>query len=167
MNKFRLFAVIAGVLASTTLAAAQGAPQSVARAGKARGAHNALLQGITLSPAERARLAQVKGRYQPQQKSLRAQIKPAVQQARVDRQKGDTAAARALLAGTKSSRTQLRELRKSERTDVRSALTPEHQRQFDSNVRQVAERHAKGSRKGRHRGAGKLRTRPTLEGRPA
>ena len=161
MNKFRLLAVIAGALASAaTVATAQSATPSAARAGKASGAHKALFKNITLSPAEQARLTQVKGKYQPEQQSLRAQIKPAVQQARADRQKGDTAAARAVLAGTRNSRTQLRALRTNERTDVRSALTPEHQRQFDANVRQVAQQRANGSKKGKHRGARKLRRAP-------
>jgi Spy/CpxP family protein refolding chaperone len=76
-------------------------------------------------------------------------MKPAMQEARTARQKGDTAAARAVLARNKGTFDKLAQLRKSEQAEVRSALTPENQKLYDANVQQMAKRRdeMKGQRK--------------------
>ena len=103
-------------------------------------AERGLFRGIKLSDAEKAKLKNIHTRYATQSKSLREQMKPAMQEARAARQKGDTAAARAVLSKNKATFGKLAELRKSEQAEVRSALTPEHQKLYDANVQQLAKR---------------------------
>jgi Spy/CpxP family protein refolding chaperone len=108
-----------------------------------------LFRGIKLSDAEKAKLKDIHSKYATQAKSLREQMKPAMQEARTARQKGDTAAARAVLARNKGTFDKLAQLRKSEQAEVRSALTPENQKLYDANVQQMAKRRdeMKGQRK--------------------
>ena len=74
---------------------------------------------------------------------------PAMQEARAARQKGDTATMRAVLERTKGDRAKLRALMERQKTDVRAALSPEHQKQFDANVQQASQRRAAMAKKGR------------------
>jgi Spy/CpxP family protein refolding chaperone len=99
-----------------------------------------LFRGIKLSDAEKAKLKDINSKYATQAKALREQMKPAVQEARAARQKGDTAAARAAFAKNKPTFDKLAQLRRSEQAEVRAALTPENQKLFDANVQQMAKR---------------------------
>ena len=151
MGKTRVIAlVVASLVSAASFAGAQAPAQQGARTGRhemrqgmragARG-ERGLFRGIKLSDAEKAKLKEIHGKYATQAKSLREQMKPAMQEARADRQKGDTAAARAVWARNKGSVDKLVELRKSEQAEIRSALTPENQKLFDANVSRLKERH--------------------------
>lgn len=150
MGKTRVFALVVASLVSTaSLAGAQAPAQQGTRterhemregmrAGE-RG-ERGLFRGIKLSDAEKAKRKEIHGKYAAQAKSLREQLKPAMQEARADRQKGDTAAARAVWARNKDTMDKLADLRKSELAETRSALTPENQKLLDANVQKLAKR---------------------------
>ena len=149
MGKTRVIALVVASLVSTaSFAGAQAPAQQGARQGHAmeRGmragarVERGLFRGIKLSDAEKAKLKDIHGKYATQGKSLREQMKPAMQEARAARQKGDTAAARAVLARNKGTFDKLAQLRKSEQAELRSALTPENQKLYDANVKQMAKR---------------------------
>ena len=99
-----------------------------------------LFKGITLTDAEKANDKNVQQKYASQMKALREQLKPQMQAARQARQRGDTAALKAMWQKSGAERQQIKQLLESERTDLRAALTPEHQAQFDANVKQVEQR---------------------------
>ena len=152
MGKTRVIALVVASLVSTaSFAGAQAPAQQGARTGRhgmeqgmragARG-ERGLLRGIKLSDAEKAKLKDINSKYSTQTKSLRESMKPAMQEARAARQKGDTAAARAVWARNKGSMDKLAELRKAELAEDRAALTPENQKLFDANMQQLAKRRA-------------------------
>jgi Spy/CpxP family protein refolding chaperone len=130
------------------------APQAHARRGMRQGgpgmgAERALLRGITLSDAEKANLKAVQTKYAGQFKAIREQYKPQHEQIRAARQRGDTAAVRSLMAQNSGERDQMRTLMQSERTDLRSALTPNNQAKFDANAATLKKRFAQRAGKGR------------------
>jgi periplasmic protein CpxP/Spy len=156
--------VIALAIASLVSSASFVQAQSTAPAAKAarqemrgiRGGHaGGALKGITLSDAEKAKLKAIHGKYATESKSLRESLKPAMQEARAARQKGDTVAAKAVRERNKGGREQLKALHDRQQAEVRGALSPEHQKQFDANVATAAQRRADfakdGGRKG-HKG---------------
>ena len=150
MGKTRVIALaVATLVSAASFAGAQAPAQQGARHGQhamQRGmrtgvrAERGLFRGIKLSDAEKAKLKDIHTKYATQARSLREQMKPAMQEARAARQKGDTAAARAVLTKNKATFDRLAELRKSEQAEVRSALTPENQKLYDANVQQLAKR---------------------------
>lgn len=176
MGKTRVIALVVASLVSTaSFAGAQAPAQQGAQQGRhamQRGqragarVERGLFRGIKLSDAERAKLKDINSKYATQAKSLREQMKPAMQEARTARQKGDTTAARAALAKNKGTFDKLAELRKSQQAEIRSALTPENQKLYDANVQQLAKRrddmkaHRKDGKAGRRDGA-----RPQRSGR--
>jgi len=108
-----------------------------------------MLRGTKLSDAEKAKLKEIHGRYATQSKSLRESMKPAMQEARAARQKGDTAAARAVWSRNKAGLDRMQALRTSEQADIRVALTSENQKQFDANVLQMSKRRADAKANGK------------------
>jgi Spy/CpxP family protein refolding chaperone len=105
-----------------------------------------MLRGLKLSDAEKAKLKEIHGKYAAQSKSLRESMK----EVRAARQKGDTATARAVLVRNKGTIDKLRTIRASEQAEIRGALSPDNQKQFDANVaKSRADRKANG-RGGRH-----------------
>ena len=161
MRKSRVIAVVvASLVSSASLAMAQApaqAPQAVRHDGRGgawggRGQGGAL-RGITLSAAEKASLKSVHKKYAAESKSLRQSLKPAMEEARAARQKGDTAAAKAVWARNSEGRDKMKALRDREQADIRAALTPEHQKAFDANVAKLKERRAEFAkgRKGKHK----------------
>ena len=158
MKQIRVIAfVLASMAAVAPFAGAQAAqrgngPQAGARA--QRGGKHGPLRGLKLSAAEKARVKSVHAQYATEVKPMRESLKPAMQEARADRQKGDTAAARAVLERTKSSRESLRAVRRREETELRAALTPANQKQFDANTK-----HAGGARGKKGKGRAGKRTR--------
>lgn len=145
--------VVAALAATSSFASAQATTPNAARvdrAGKSVGhrGRGELLRGVKLTSAEKSKLKEVHGRYQSETKTLRESLKPAMHEARAARQKGDTAAARAVFERTKSDREKLNAVMQRQKADIRAALTPEHQKQFDANVQQAAERRTSG-KKGR------------------
>lgn len=145
--------VIAFAFASLVSVASFAGAQAPAQQGTQPGRHamqrgmragarveRGLFRGIRLSDAEKAKLKDIRSKYATQARSLREQMKPAMQEVRAARQKGDTAAARAVMTKNKATIDKLAELRKSEQAEVRSALTPENQKLYDANVQQMAKR---------------------------
>jgi Spy/CpxP family protein refolding chaperone len=162
MRKSRIIALVVASLVSTASFAGAQAPAAGAQAGRSamgRGmqggrGQRGLFRGIKLSDTEKAKLKDIRAKYAPEQKQLRESLKPAMQEARTARQKGDSVAARAAFARTKDGRDKMKALTDREQAELRSALTPENQKQFDANVQRFAQRRAeweKGGRKG-HRG---------------
>ena len=144
-----------------TPAGAQGARQQ--RAGRAVRNHRGqfrpaairhrLFKGITLSDAEKANVKNVQTRYASQMKAVREQLKPQIQAARKARQRGDTAALRAMWQKSAAEREQIKTLLASEKNDLRAALTPENQAKFDANVKQLEQRVAKRATRGWAKGS--------------
>lgn len=165
-TRFVMF-VVASLASTVSLAGAQASTPATARASHAghgmegHGRGKALLRGVTLNSAEKAKIKEIRSRYRPEEKTLHESLRPAMQEARTARQRGDTAAARVVLERTKGDRAKMRALMERESADVRSALSPEHQTQFDANVRQAAEQRASakqrtGGKGHRHSRAGKV-----------
>jgi len=168
MSKIRssLFALV--VAASATVAATAGAQSSAsangqriersksdstqwkARGGKGHG-HKAMgpgrsaLRGVKPTDAQKAQIKAIYEKYQPQFKSFRDAMKPAMDEAKAARQRGDTAGVRAAFAKTAGSRQQAQALRAQESAEIRAILTPDQQKTFDANVAQMKARedHAK------------------------
>lgn len=99
-----------------------------------------LFKGITLSDAEKANIKTVHAKYAEQMKAVREQFKPQLQAAREARQRGDTAALKAMWQKSAAQREQTKKLLEAERNDLRAALTPENQVKFDANVKQFEQR---------------------------
>jgi Spy/CpxP family protein refolding chaperone len=166
MRKSRVIAFVIASLVSTASFAGAQAPAGGAEAGRhamGRGVEGGrgqrgLLRGITLSDAEKAKLKEIHGRYETEGKSLRESLRPVMQEARAARQKGDTAAVRAVRDRNKATFDKVQALRTREQADIRAALTPEHQKLFDANVQQMAQRRAEWQKNGKG-GAGGFRGR--------
>jgi Spy/CpxP family protein refolding chaperone len=110
-----------------------------------------LFRGIQPTSDQRSQLEAIQGKYRPQMKSILDQMRPAMQEARSARQRGDTTAARTAFERTKGEREKLQALRKQELADVRSVLTPDQRQQFDKNLSDMQNR--AGKRRG-GKGAG-------------
>ncbi len=114
--------------------------------GPGRGA----MRGVKPTEAQRAQIRAIHEKYKPQFESLRATIKPAIDEAKAARQRGDTAAARAAFAKTAASRQQAQALRVQEQGEIRAILTPAQQQAFDANIAREKAR-GDGMREGRGR----------------
>ena len=154
MRKSRVIAVVvASLVSSASIALAQApaqAPQAIRHDGRGgmwggRG-HGGALRGITLSDAEKAKLKAVHEKYGAQSKSLRESLKPAMDEARAARQKGDTAAVKAVWARNKAGRDKMKALRDGEQAEIRASLTSEHQQAFDANVAKLKDRRAEAGK---------------------
>src|SRR3982751_972258 len=96
--------------------AAPGAPQAgQQRGGRVEGGRGRLLRGIKLSDAEKARVKEIRGRYQTETKALRESLRPAMQDMRTARQKHDTVAMKAAWDRTTADRQTLDALKQRER----------------------------------------------------
>lgn len=116
----------------------RGAWQQRRRHGEGFGA---LLKGITLTDAQKAQLKQLRqnerGAMQQGRSGGQADLRKQIQ---ADRQRGDTVAARQLMA---QARTQMEARRDQQIAAIRAILTPDQQAQFDKNVAQAKQRMAK------------------------
>ena len=158
-KSYVLAVVVASLVSGASFAEAQTAspaPQAARHAmrGGMRGEHRGALKGIELSDAEKAKLKEVRQKYAPEQKKLAESMKPAMQEARALRQKGDTAGARAVIEKNKAGREQFAALRTREQAEVRAALSADNQKLFDQNVKDREARRAEWAAKGKggHRG---------------
>jgi hypothetical protein len=150
------------VFGAATAAVAQQTQPSTPHARGARGkmgmgpgrgmrAGAGLLRGITLSDAEKANLKAVHEKYAPQMKTLRDQLKPQREAMRAARQRGDTAAVRALWEKNRSAeRDAFKRISDAQRNDLRAALSAENRAKFDTNAAEMQKRMAK--RAGKHGG---------------
>ena len=158
INRVAGFAV-AGILTVGAIAQAQSTTtqprqQRHAAGRDVRGGRGraGLLRGITLSDAEKTQMKAIRRKYGAEGKSLRESLRPAMQDLRAARQKHDSAAVKAAWERTAGDRQKLQALMQRERTEVRAALTPEHQTVFDANVKTLEQRRADWSKKGERRG---------------
>jgi len=153
MRKTRVVGfAIAGILLVGTIAEAQSATtqprprrHATDRGGRVR---EGALRGITLSDAEKTRVRAIHAKYNDESKALRASLRPALQEMRAARQARDSAAVRAALAKTAGEREKLFALMERQRAEIRSALTPEHQKVFDANAKTLEQRRAAWLKKG-------------------
>lgn len=160
MHSNRVIALVVATLVSTaSFAGAQVTSSRTARASRAqdrvpaqRGSREGLLRGVTLSEAEKGKVKEIQAHYRTEAQSLRESMKPALAEARAARQKGDTAAARAVLDRTKGDREKAKALRTRQMADVRAALSPEHQKAFDANVKQAKAQPGAARKQGRGTG---------------
>jgi Spy/CpxP family protein refolding chaperone len=125
-------------------------PDSARRMNGARGLRGQLFKGIKLSDAEKANLKAVQVKYASQMKAMRQQSKPDMQAMRDARQRGDSAALKALWQKSAAQREQNKQILQAERNDMRAALTPANQTKFDANVALLDKRLAahKGGKRG-------------------
>ena len=108
----------------------------------------ALLRGVKLTDAQKTQLEAIHQKYQPQFQSLRQANKPAMDEARAARQRGDTAAARAAFAKAADNRPQMQALMQQETNEIRGILTADQQKTFDANLQKVKERGAEHGKRG-------------------
>jgi Spy/CpxP family protein refolding chaperone len=151
MHKSRVIALIlASMVATASVAAAQGS--QVSAAAKAVEGRKVLLAGVKLSDAEKAKVKEIHKKYATENKTQRESLKSAMTSAKAARQKGDTAGARKILEATKADREKVVASMQQQQAELRAALTPEHQKQFDANLKQIAERRGamKKGAKGKH-----------------
>jgi periplasmic protein CpxP/Spy len=147
------------VVAASAQQPSAPSPDASARPGRAHGGMGRrLFRGITLTAAQKASINQIHDKYRDQAKPLRESMRPAMQDARAARQRGDTAGVKAAWQKTADAREQLRSLRQREMAEVRGLLTAEQQTQFDRNVAQMEsrarERQADHGKRGRRAGMG-------------
>lgn len=121
--------------------------------GPDRGARG-LFRGIELTDAEKASLKTVRAKYKDQFKSLHDSFKPQREELRAARQRGDTAAAKAIWAKSADQRAKARAVETQMRSDLRAALTPAHREQFDKNVAALEQRMERRASKTSRRGDG-------------
>ncbi len=100
----------------------------------------ALFRGVNLTAQQKEQIKAINQKYAAQTKPIREAMRPAMQEMRDARQKGDQNAARAVFERTKPQREQLRQIREQELKDVRAILTPDQQKTFDQNAAQLRER---------------------------
>ncbi|HVE79038.1 MAG TPA: Spy/CpxP family protein refolding chaperone [Gemmatimonadaceae bacterium] len=143
---------VAATAAAAQAAPAPGAPPAGERGARGehgkdgrgwggRGERRRLFRGVNLTDAQRTQLRAIRDKYAAEQRPLRESMRPAMQEARQARQRGDTAAARAAFARTAETRTRMRALRDRQMAEVRAILTPEQQRTFDANLASAKQRH--------------------------
>ena len=165
MRKTRVLALVVASLVSTASFAGAQAPAAGAQTdrqamgrgieGRRGGERGGALRGISLSDAEKAKMKEIRAKYSAEGKTLRESMKPAMQEARALRQKGDTAGLRALWEKNKTNRDQMQALQARQQAEIRSALSPENQTRFDANVQEQAKRRAewaKNGKRGKHGG---------------
>ena len=158
MRKTRVLAlVIASLVSTASFAGAQastGAPQGGRQAmgrgmeGRRRG-ERGVMRGLELSDAEKAKVKEIRSRHAAEAKAQREAMKPAMQEARALRQKGDTAGLRALWDRNKASRDQMQALALRHQAEIRGALSAENQKQFDLNLQERATRRAEWKKDGK------------------
>jgi len=164
MQSMRITLAALLVFGAATAAAAQQTQPSTPRA---RGAHGTmgmgpgrgmrgdagLLRGITLSDAEKANLKAVHEKYAPQMKTLREKFKPQRDEMRAARQRGDTAAVRALLEKNgPAERDAFKQIADAQRNDLRAALSADNRAKFDANAAAMQKRmEQRAGKRGVHR----------------
>ena len=163
MRKSRVIGlVVASLVSAASFAQAQSsapAPRHQQRAEgrglEGRQGRGGLFRGITLSADEKAHIKDIHAKYGTEAKSLRESLRPAMQDARAARQKGDTAGVKAAWNKTAGDREKLRALMDRERNEIRTALSSENQKTFDANVKEMQSRRAEMQKNGKGDRAGR------------
>ncbi len=99
-----------------------------------------LFKGVKLTDQQKAQIKAINQKYRAQAQQEFKALRPAMQEARADRQKGDTAAARTIFERNRPQFEQMRKAREQELREIRAVLTPEQQKQFDANQAQLKAR---------------------------
>ena len=162
MRKTRVMALVIASLVSTASFVGAQAPAAGPQAGRhamgrgegRRGGERGALRGLKLSDAEQAKVKAIHTKYAAEGKTLRESMKPAMQEARTLRQKGDTAGLRAMWDKNKAGRDRMQALQVRQQTEIRTALSPENQKLFDANVQEQAKRRAEWAKNGKAGGHG-------------
>jgi Spy/CpxP family protein refolding chaperone len=162
MRKTRVMAFVVASLVSTASFAGAQAPAASPKGGRhamgpgieGRRGDRGALRGLTLSDAEKTKVQAINTKYAAEGKTLRESMKPAMQEARALRQKGDTAGLRALWDKNKGGRDQMQALQVRQQAEMRTALTPENQKLFDANVQKQEKRRAEWAKNGKAGGRG-------------
>jgi periplasmic protein CpxP/Spy len=178
MTKIRSSLIALVVAASATVAATAGAQsnapdkgQRIERSksdsmkwkGEGRGNRGQMgpgrsaLRGVNPTDAQKAQIKTIHQKYQTQFQSLRTAMKPAMDEAKAARQRGDTAGVRAAFAKTAGTRQQVQDLRARETAEIRAILTPAQQTTFDANVAKAKARGDKARNGKGHGDHGKRR----------
>ena len=165
MRKSRVLARVVASLVSTASFAGAQAPSAPKGGWHAmgprmegrRGERDGALRGLQLSDAEKTKVQAINAKYAAEGKALRDSMRPAMQEARALRQKGDTAGLRALWDKNKAGRDQMLALRVRRQGEIRAILTPENQKLFDANLQKQAERREEWEKNGRAGGRGARR----------
>ena len=144
-------ATIASAQAPEAKQGKRGDRGSMMREGRGMGGARGLFRGIELTDAEKASVKTVHEKYQAQFKSLREAAKPQRDELKAARQRGDSAAVKAIWDKSADQRAKIKSLTEQMNGELRAALTPEHRAQFDTNVAQWKER-ADKVRDGNHKG---------------
>jgi Spy/CpxP family protein refolding chaperone len=149
MRKLALFAAFAVVTSATTVFAQNdGAPGGRGR-GRGPGGggmmvDRMLLEGITLSDAQKAKLDDIRKTEREQMEAQRGQQQgppPEMQAIREAREKGDTATANKLMA---AQREKMEARRDAQIAALRGVLTSDQLAQFDTNVANLKKRESEG-----------------------
>jgi Spy/CpxP family protein refolding chaperone len=118
MKAFRIAALGVALLAgSTAIAGAQAATQAPTQQGGpggGRGGFNRTLNGIELTEAQKAKVAEIQAKYQPEMQAIRESMQGG----------GDRAAGFA----------KMQALNEKRNPEIRAVLTPEQQAIFDKNL---------------------------------
>ena len=119
MKAFRIAALGVALLAgSTAIAGAQAATQAPTQqggpGGGGRGGFNRTLNGIELTEAQKAKVAEIQAKYQPEMQAIRESMQGG----------GDRAA----------GMTKMQALNEKRNPEIRAVLTPEQQAIFDKNL---------------------------------
>lgn len=131
----RKVAVLVAAFAALTAATAQG--QRGGQMGPGRGGmmmDQMLFNGITLTTAQKARLDSLQQLFRTSMQAQREQGRPQMAAIREARQKGDTATANKLMAEQRAKMTAQQD---GHMATIRTMLTPEQQKQFDTNVAEM------------------------------
>jgi Spy/CpxP family protein refolding chaperone len=119
------------------------------------GPGRAMLRGISLTDAQKERLRAIDQKYRSEGQAARAAMRPAMEEGRAARQRGDSATARRAWQGTDAQRRQMAALQERRLAEVRGVLTAEQQQRFDANRSEMQARmreRGAGGRDGHGRG---------------
>jgi Spy/CpxP family protein refolding chaperone len=150
-------------LAGASVLSAQGGRGPGGRGGPGRGgmmADRMLLEGITLTDAQKAKLEEIRKADREQMEAQRGQNDPRAEMEaiRTARQNGDTATANRLMA---EQRAKMNARRDAEIAKIRAILSSDQLATFDANVAEMKKREAEAPGMGaRGRGRGGRPPRP-------
>ena len=155
MRKIAILAAFVAITSATTVFAQNGGPP---QGGRGRGPGGGmmmdrmLLEGITLSEAQQAKLQELRKAERDRAEAQRGQQQgppPEMQAIREAREKGDTVTANKLMA---EQRAKMEERRNTQVAAIRAILTQDQLAQFDTNVAALKKRESEMGGMGMGRG---------------
>ena len=108
----------------------------------ARRARVASFRGIDLTEAQRTQLRTIREQHAAQAKPIAQRLRPAMQEARAARQRGDTTAARAAFERTATDRAALKAIGERQRAAALAVLTPEQRAKVEATTKARQEKAA-------------------------